>query len=90
MSIYITQQQKEEWEAKVAELEEKLNRIYGDFSKPNGGVYFTWKTQIKTYKEILLMATVLPIEESWEEFDAALLSYIRDEEYPNGIIIKKK
>jgi hypothetical protein len=89
MSIYITQQQKEEWEAKVAELEEKLNRIYGDFSKPNGGVYFTWKTQIKTYKEILLMATVLPIEESWDGFDKINLPF-KKLQYPNGVIIKKK
>jgi hypothetical protein len=87
MSIYITQQQKEEWEAKYKhylELRDEVEALGHTHRRS------TINGMLSVYHDLLATSTVLPIEESWEEFDAALLSYIRDEEYPNGVIIKKK
>ena len=86
MSIYITQQQKEEWEQIVDGIQRNYNQSVSEGDIMRAGIEHY---ELKIYKDLLSKATVLPIEENWEEFDAALLSYTRDEEYPNGVIIKQ-
>jgi hypothetical protein len=91
MSIYITQQKKEELEARISELE----TIRNESSSDNNDWYLG---RIKVLKEILSEAIVLPVEESWDNrfdalYDAANeseLMYYLSQNLPNGIIIKPK
>jgi hypothetical protein len=57
--IYLTQQGKQEIEAKIAELEYKKSLKSDD----NNIWYFQGK--IDDLKEILSSATILPVEEDW-------------------------
>lgn len=85
MSYYITQQKKEELEAKIAELEEenKFPIDKWEEGKNQGKIYIL--------EEILSEAIVLPVEESWSR--AKLYSHSTpvsiSKDYPNGVIIKK-
>jgi hypothetical protein len=91
MSIYITQQKKEELEARISELD----TIRNESSSDNNDWYLG---RIKVLKEILSEAIVLPVEESWDNrfdalYDAANeseLMYYLSQNLPNGIIIKPK
>lgn len=97
MSIYITQQQKEEWEAKIAELVKFFVKGDGSMSQQELAPY---SLEFKYLKELLDKSTVLPVEESWEVVgDKSLQALIDDEvkegegifqvHYPNGVIIKQ-
>ena len=82
--IYITQQKKEELEAKIAELE----TIRNESSSDNNDWYLG---RIKELKEILSEAIVLPVEESWSDTPIWQHEGIREHfeaEYPIGVIIK--
>ena len=84
MSIYITQQKKEELEANVAELE-------SIFSESNNDQYCLGI--LKTFKLILSEAVVVPVEESWDLSVVSMSPYKQGELktlYPNGVIIKPK
>lgn len=93
MSIYITQQKNEEFEARISELE----TIRNESSSDNNDWYLG---RIKELKEILSEAIVLPVEESWDGyFDATINSFIDDDpnaslqtrlKYKDGVIIKPK
>jgi hypothetical protein len=83
MSIYITQQKKEELEARISELD----TIRNESSSDNNDWYLG---RIKVLKEILSEAIVLPVEESWDEFYNNSDSLYNQEDYPNGVIIKPK
>lgn len=79
MSIYITQQQKEEWEAKITDLEGKRAKLPIYMTH----LYAGYGTEMSIYREILSKATVLPVETEWD-IDR-LANY-----YPNGVIVDPK
>jgi hypothetical protein len=81
MGIYITQQKKEEWEAKVVE--------YAD------GEYSGLKDTLhKLYRNLLSESIVLPVEESWEDVELYPLDnesqFEKTMSLKNGVIIKSK
>jgi hypothetical protein len=83
--IYLTPEGKQEIEAKIAELEKLENDEFFDEHLIND-----YLSQIRTYKEILSSATILPVEESWDnvhEEDVANWSTLH---YPQGVIIQPK
>lgn len=86
MGIYITQQKKEELEAKMVELISKSERaLLGDWHWYQG--------RINMLNDILNEAIVLPVEESWSDTPIWQHDGIREHfeaEYPIGVIIKPK
>jgi hypothetical protein len=85
--IYLTQEGKKEIEAKIAELE---NYSYATqniwIEGQNSGI-------LKTLEEILASAIILPIEESWNEFNMSNNSLTLENKkiwYPQGVIIQPK
>jgi hypothetical protein len=80
--IYLTQEGKQEIEAKIAELE-KLTK-----GRPREFVY-KQVLQLDIYKEILSSATILPVEESWNNLSNNTLDRANNSEiYPQGVIIQ--
>jgi hypothetical protein len=83
--IYLTQKGKEEIEAKIAELE-KENKFPIDKweeGKNQGKIYIL--------EEILESATILPVEESWEDvLIETLATGNYNISYPSGVIIQPK
>ena len=82
--IYLTAEGKAEIEAEIAELEKIIESL--PFSFVKGSI------QKKVLlKQILVSATILPVEESWE--DLPLSFWYKDNSerlYPNGVIIQPK
>jgi len=81
--IYLTQEGKQEIEAKIAELENYTYatqniRIEGQ----NSGM-------LEILEDILSSAIILPVEESWESVSDYITS-IEQSYYPNGVIIQPK
>jgi hypothetical protein len=80
--IYLTEEGKKEIEAKIAELE-KFAIHKGDTSP-----------RIIMLKEILSSATILPVEDNWDEIrlldiiDSSGTGNLTKAKYPNGVIIK--
>ena len=58
--IYLTEEGKQEIEAKIAELQH-LSKI------ESSAASLLVESDIATYKQILASATILPVEESWDE-----------------------
>lgn len=84
MSIYITQQQKEEWESNVLKIETELRTLpLTDGLKDIG--------KIEVYKELLSKAIVLPVETTWGHiiFSDTDETVDAEKNYPNGVIIRK-
>jgi len=81
--IYLTQKGKQEIEAKIAELEKLENDEFFDEHLIND-----YLSQIRTYKEILSSATILPVEESWGNMPIGVNE--SELSYPQGIIIQPK
>ena len=86
--IYLTQEGKQEIEAKIAELNLKFEEETNSES-PIEFLLGEWKGVQIILKEILSSATILPVEESWNNisnntFDRANNSEI----YPQGVIIQ--
>jgi hypothetical protein len=87
--IYLTQEGKQEIEAKIAELE----KLALDADKPS----FRMGQKV-ILLEILSSATILPVEENWKsmiEGDDDYEHYIENvvcfpTSYPNGVIIQPK
>jgi len=83
--IYLTEQGKEEIEAKIAELE---NETHGS------DAYNLYKSGVlSVFTLILKSATILPVEESWEQSIFELPFYIKQQlenNFPNGVIIQPK
>ena len=84
MSIYITQQQKEDWETEVTKLKQASIGLNFNIERQ----YFL--------EELLSKAIVLPVEESWVHLsrktngsDYGIPSSV-SESYPNGVIIKQQ
>jgi hypothetical protein len=86
--IYLTQEGKQEIEAKIAELEKLENDEFFDEHLIND-----YLSQIRTYKEILYSATILPVEESWKLSVVSITPYkqgLLKSLYKNGVIIQPK
>jgi hypothetical protein len=92
--IYITQDGKQEIEAKIAELERGLKVL----SLTEG---FKDMGKISIYKEILASAIILPVEEDWSIVGNKSIKSLIDDQveegkgifevhYPNGVIIQPK
>jgi len=64
--IYLTEQSKQEIEAKIAELE----TIRNESSSDNNDYYLG---RLKELEEILSSATILPVEEDWMDVDEAFI-----------------
>jgi hypothetical protein len=86
--IYLTEKGKQEIEAKIAELD-RLKR------EPDAILTFNeYQRIIDVYKEILALATILPVEKSWDDVE----SYPPDNQsqiektlrLKNGVIIQPK
>jgi hypothetical protein len=94
MKFYITEETKQEIEAKIAELEYLFEREGEKFDSRYSGKYYL-------LKEINSSATILPVEESWDTLHDKLLNAVvlprklkdksfHEENYPNGVIIQPK
>ena len=81
--IYLTQKGKQAIEAKIAELEKLENDEFFDEHLIND-----YLSQIRTYKEILSSATILPVEESWGNMPLGVNE--SELSYPQGVIIQPK
>jgi hypothetical protein len=84
--IYLTQESKQEIEAKIAELEKPLNK------QPAHIDTIHYKL-IDAYKEILSSVTILPVEESWKLSVVSITPYkqgLLKSLYKNGVIIQPK
>jgi hypothetical protein len=98
--IYITEEAKKELEAKVAELEKSkmiLQRAVStdpNFGEMQRTAHTKYCTEVDTYKEILSSAVILPVEESWADFNywTTGKDCPKDKKthFPNGVIIEKK
>ena len=89
--IYLTQEGKQEIEAKIAELEKLEEDEFFDEHLIND-----YLSQIRTYKEILSSATILPVEESWKLIGENTGTFYDDDgevlhsHFKNGVIIQPK
>jgi transcription elongation GreA/GreB family factor len=91
--IYLTEEGKQEIEAKIAELKEHLQVKQKDFTNHKHLCGFL-DGQIDLLQEILSSATILSVEESWEDVEL----YPPDNEsqfektlrLKNGVIIQPK
>jgi 16S rRNA G1207 methylase RsmC len=84
--IYLTQESKQEIEAKIAELENYTYATQNIFIEgQNSGMLII-------LEEILSSATILPVEESWRK--CGIVNREDREsvtsDYPNGVIIQPK
>jgi hypothetical protein len=84
--IYLTEQGKQEIEAKIAELElnEKIHEKNGFIMGANMNHGF-----VDALKEMLSSATILPVEESWDYILNTYKSSVL-EHYRQGVIIQPK
>jgi dipeptidase len=88
------------YEAKIAELDEDrqhwLDNTIKNIGNPNYNSLMDSINQAKAeqasylLQEILALATILPVEESWDDFQDVSDSLYRQEDYPNGVIIQPK
>jgi hypothetical protein len=87
--IYLTQEGKQEIEAKIAELE----KFYMTARKV-GVTMERIDWEIQYLKEILSSATILPVEESYKNIKSMYHHNTMREDfeykYPNGVIIQPK
>ena len=100
--IYLTQEGKQGIDAKIAELENDrqswLNSAIKNIGNPNYDSLMDSINQAKAeqasylLQEILALATVLPVEESWRK--CGIVNREDREsvtsDYPNGVIIQPK
>jgi hypothetical protein len=89
MSIYITQQKKEELEKELKFVKEGIHRSYMSSMGTTGDRLY-YKGKQDALNKILSEAIVLPVEESWSKFYNNSDSLYNQEDYPNGVIIKSK
>jgi hypothetical protein len=89
--IYLTEEGKKEIEAKITELE-KVDMFYQKNASKINPNYTSNSKELEVYKEILQSATILPVEESWEDVEFSLENWLNDlnENYPQGVIIQPK
>jgi endonuclease/exonuclease/phosphatase (EEP) superfamily protein YafD len=86
--IYLTEEGKQEIEAKIAELE----RVYPEFLKNQLAGTLANRALVSAYKEILSSAIILSVEESWSDMQILNndnLEYVKSK-FANGVIIQPK
>ena len=83
--ILIDKEQKEKWEAKIAELENIVKDI-GLHTEVSIVYRNICRTRIELYTELLSQATVVHTEKYLEFVNK---HQFLEEHYPNGVIIKK-
>jgi hypothetical protein len=98
--IYLTQEGKQEIEAKIAELDKDrqhwLDSTIKNIGNPNYDSLMDSINQAKAeqasylLQEILALATVLPVEESWARISDSTLAFHYHQSFPNGVIIQPK
>ena len=104
--IYLTQEGKQEIEAKIAELEKRCSLIFRAANSDKevemmlSVAYANNKARIDSLSEILSSAIILPVEESFYTVENKLKYHCgrtgcsKDgatlREYPNGVIIQPK
>jgi hypothetical protein len=84
--IYLTQEGKEEIEKSILELSLKSERAWA-------GDRHWYQGRINMLNDILNESIVLPVEESWNQFNMSNKSLTLENKkiwYPNGVIIKLK
>ena len=85
--IYLTQEGKQQIKDKISEIESRFSRPINAY-RVHG--------ELKVYKEILDNATILPVEDSWDDIQNSVVSRKQlpfsytEEYYPNGVIIQPK
>jgi hypothetical protein len=77
--IYITEEGERGIEGEIAKLEKQMER-----NRRHESMFFTLSGKKLMLKEILSTATILPVEDGYNEF------YYNSNEYPQGVIIKPK
>jgi hypothetical protein len=83
--IFLTQEGKKEIEAKIAYLEKWIQKENDECLLGH------WKGEKIIYEEILRSSTILPVEESWQDFSESETNFnFNQEHYPNGVIIQPK
>ena len=91
--IYLTPEGKQEIENKIAELE-SYKREHEKVEINMFDYIWAAKTSqtIDLLKEILLSATILLVEESWDEVEFCYEYALEElqEKYPNGVVIQPK
>ena len=83
--IYITEESKKEIEHKIAELEKQI-----DDHREVASVFFGLSGRNLILKEILSLATIIPVEENWENIKDMLDINTFPISYKKGVIIKPK
>ena len=85
--VYLSEEGKKAIEDKIAELEDIIEK----YKECKNWMWFDTVGQLEAYKEILSSATILPVEENWDD---AMVKAIKHEQnngmevlYPNGVII---
>jgi hypothetical protein len=76
--VYLTQEGKQEIEAKIAEIEKQM-----DTNREFASVFYALSGRNLMLKEILSSSTILPVEEVWNRPST-------NKKYPNGVIIQPK
>jgi len=87
--IYITEEAKQEIESKIVELETNIKQFKSIMPAYDP---VASNTQLFVFKEMLQSATILPVEESWDEVEFCYEYALEDlqEKYPQGVIIQPK
>jgi hypothetical protein len=83
--IFLTQEAKQEIEAKMLHIE----NIFVDDDNTECDK-FVLKKEYTLYKEILLSATILPVEESWDNIAHSTTVSFYESDFPQGVIIQPK
>lgn len=91
--IFLTEQGKKEIEDSIKLLEYDLEQEKNSFLKVEQ-IVGQYEGKIRIYKDILSLATILPIEEDWSDVDKKGAVYAgvcgHFILYPNGVIIQGK
>ena len=84
--IYLSEEGKKEIEVKIAELEIDLEKHMKHCVVTGSDYDYQFEQEIEIYKEILSSATILPVEESWDECSEK----VYDIGFEQGVIIQPK
>jgi hypothetical protein len=82
--IYLTAEAKQEIEAEIKKFEKEL------IEEVNPFINTSINAELDIYRKILSSATILPVEESWDEFYNNSDSLYNPAHYINGVIIQSK
>ncbi len=94
MKFYITEETRQELEIKLVKIDFDI-QAQKSFKFPVEYILGELEGEKRTIQQLLSSATVLPVEESWEDFDKATNAMYKHfkstgVEYPNGVIIEPK